>query len=71
MKTQSSIALALTNLASVLTSLGRYPEATAALEESLATLRRTPEAHPKDLSAAMGNLGELGPTAWALQDFPP
>lgn len=40
-------------------ALGHFTEATAAFESSLATLRRTPDADPKDMSAAMGNLGEL------------
>jgi Tfp pilus assembly protein PilF len=40
-------------------ALGHFTEATAAFESSLATLRRMPHADPKDMSAAMGNLGEL------------
>jgi len=40
-------------------ALGRFSEATAAFEASLATLRRTQDVDPGDLVAAMGNLGEL------------
>ncbi|WP_165942309.1 tetratricopeptide repeat protein [Luteimonas terricola] len=55
--TEAGAALSL--LAAAELALGRYPEATAAFEESLTTLRRTPDADPKDMAAAMGNLGEL------------
>lgn len=40
-------------------ALGHFPEATAAFEASLATLRRQADADPGDLAAAVGNLGEL------------
>lgn len=50
---------ALSLLAAAELALGRFPEATSAFEESLATLRRAPDSDPKDIAAALGNLGEL------------
>lgn len=40
-------------------ALGHFGDATAGFESSLATLRRLPDADPRDLAAAMGSLGEL------------
>lgn len=55
--TEAGAALSLQAAAEL--ALGHFPEATAAFESSLATLRRTPGADPRDMAAAMGNLGEL------------
>lgn len=64
-------AAALSLLAAAELALGRFPEATAAFEDSLTTLRRIPDADPRDMAAAMANLGELHRQQGQLDRAPP